>query len=176
MVPLETFFTGLVILFGIIGALRGWAKELLVCFSVILARFIEFVALVYVPVLSTSLQSLQQSDPKTWFYVRLMIFGVIVSFGYATTILSPRLGARARKEKLQDSLLGIFLGGINGYLVVGMIWGFLHELGYAIWGISGPQTDAALKFLKYLPTDWLQGPSLFVAVAVAFAFVLIVFI
>jgi len=49
-----------------------------VSFSVILARFIEFVALVYVPVLSTSLQSLQQSDPKTWFYVRLMIFGVLV--------------------------------------------------------------------------------------------------
>ncbi len=33
-------------------------------FSVILARFIEFVALVYVPVLSTSLQSLQQSTRR----------------------------------------------------------------------------------------------------------------
>ena len=99
MVPLETVFLGLVIFFAIIGALRGWAKELLVIFSVILARFIEFVVLVYVPVLSTSLQSLQQSDPKTWFYMRLMIFAVLVAFGYATTVLSARLGARARKEK-----------------------------------------------------------------------------
>jgi uncharacterized membrane protein required for colicin V production len=176
MVPLETFFLGLVLLFGIIGALRGWAKELLVSFSVILARFIEYVALVYVPVVSTALQSLEQSDPKTWFYVRMMIFGVLVAFGYATTVISARLGARARKEKLQDTLLGLFLGAINGFLVVGMIWGFLDELGYGIWGISGPQNESALNLLKYLPTVWLQGPSLFVAVAIAFAFVLIVFV
>ena len=176
MVPLETFFVGLALLFGIIGALRGWAKELLVSFSVILARFIEFVVLVYVPVLSSALQALQQSDPKTWFYVRLMIFGVLVAFGYATTVLSARLSARARKEKLQDSLLGLFLGAINGFLVVGMVWGFLNELGYAIWGIIGPETEAAQNLLKYLPSDWLQGPSLFVGVALSFAFVLIVFV
>lgn len=176
MVPLETVFYGLVLLFGIIGALRGWAKELLVCFSVILARFIEYVILVYVPVLSTALQTLQQSDPKTWFYIRLMIFGILVSFGYATTLISSKLGARARKEKLQDSLLGLFLGGINGFLVIGIIWGFVNHMGYNIWGITGPQTDTALNIVKYLPTDLLQGPALFVAVALSFAFVLIVFV
>ncbi|MGC9521907.1 MAG: CvpA family protein [Anaerolineae bacterium] len=176
MVPLETVFIGLVIFFGIVGALRGWAKELLVIFSVILARFIEYVALLYVPVLSTSLQTLQQTDPRTWFYVRLMIFGVLVAFGYATTVISAGLGARARKEKLQDTLLGLFLGALNGFVVVGMIWGFINELGYGIWGITPPQTDAARNLLTYLPTDWLQGPSLFLAVAIAFAFVLIVFV
>lgn len=176
MVPLNTFFLGLVILFGLIGALRGWAKELLVTFSVVLARFIEFVALVYVPVLSTSLQSLQQNDPRTWFYVRIMIFILLVSFGYATTVLSTRLSSRARKEKLQDTLLGLFLGGINGFLVIGSVWGFLHELGYGIWGITGPTTEAAQNLIRYLPTAWLQGPTLFVGVAVAFAFVLIVFV
>ncbi len=176
MVPLETVFLGLVLLFAIIGALRGWAKELLVIFSVVLARFIEFVALVYVPVLSTSLQSLQQSEPMTWFYVRLVIFAILVAFGYATTVFSARLGARARKEKLQDTLLGLFLGGLNGYLVVGVIWGFLHELGYQIWGISGPVSEAAQNVLMYLPTDWLQGPTLFVGVALSLTFVLIVFV
>jgi len=176
MVPLETVFLGLVIFFALIGALRGWAKELLVIFSVILARFIEFVVLVYVPVLSKSLQSLQQSEPKTWFYVRLMIFAILVAFGYATTVLSARLGARARKEKLQDTLLGLFLGALNGYLVVGVLWGFLHELGYQIWGISGPISEAGQNMLTYLPMDWLQGPSLFVGVALSFAFVLIVFV
>ncbi|MBN1249266.1 MAG: CvpA family protein [Anaerolineae bacterium] len=176
MVPLNTFFLGLVILFGLIGALRGWAKELLVTFSVVLARFIEFVALVYVPVLSTALQSLQQADPKTWFYVRLMIFGLLVSFGYATTVISTRLGQRARKEKLQDTLLGLFLGGINGFLVIGSVWGFLHEIQYGIWGITGPTTEAAQNLIQYLPTAWLQGPALFVGVAVSFAFVLIVFV
>jgi uncharacterized membrane protein required for colicin V production len=176
MVPLTTFFLGLVIFFGLIGALRGWAKELLVTFSVILARFIEFVMLVYVPVLSASLQSLEQSDPRTWFYVRLMVFGLLISFGYATTVLSARMGSRARKEKLEDTLLGLFLGGINGFLVIGSLWGFLDEAQYGVWGITPPVTDAAQNVIQYLPTAWLQGPTLFVGVAVAFAFVLIVFV
>lgn len=176
MIPLETAFIGLVILFGIIGSLRGWAKELLVAFSVILARFVEFVMWQYVPVVNTSLQQLGVEKPATWLYVRLALFVVIVSFGYATTVISAALGSRARKEKFQDTLLGFFLGVVNGYLIAGTVWGFLAGKGYEIWGITTPQTDAALAIIKYLPTAWLGGPLLFVAVALAFVFVLIVFV
>ena len=41
MIPLNTVFWGLVFLFGMIGALRGWAKEILVTSSVFLAMFIQ---------------------------------------------------------------------------------------------------------------------------------------
>jgi len=176
MVPLQTTFIGLVILFGLIGALRGWAKELLVTFSVILARFIEFVLWQYVPVVNASLQAMATQSPQNWFYVRMVIFVIIVAFGYATTIISPALGAKARKDKLQDTLLGFFLGAINGFLIAGMVWGFLEVKGYNIWGISAPVGPSALGLVEYLPLDWLQGSLLFVAVAVAFAFVLIVFV
>jgi uncharacterized membrane protein required for colicin V production len=176
MIPIQTVFVGLVILFGIIGALRGWAKELLVTFSVILARFIEMVFIEYVPVIDQSLQALRAGDPQTWFYVQVLLFIIIVAFGYATTVISQRLGSRARKEKLQDTLLGFFLGGINGFLIVGMMWGFLHIKGYGIWGILAPTEPAALGLLEYLPIGWLTGPTLFIAVAVSFAFVLIVFV
>ncbi|MGC9347610.1 MAG: hypothetical protein ACP5JG_05680, partial [Anaerolineae bacterium] len=64
---------------------------------------------------------------------------------------------------------------INGFLVIGMTWGFLEEIGYNVWGITGPQGEA-VDFLRYLPTAWMEGPTLFVAVAVSFAFVLIVFV
>lgn len=176
MVPIQTMFIGLILLFGIIGGLRGWAKELLVCFSVILARFIEMVLLRYVPVINTSLQTLASSDAKTWLYVRSMLFIITISFGYATTIISTLLGTRARKEKLQDTLLGFFLGAINGFLIVGMLWGFLHAKGYDLWGITAPTATQALGIIPYLPNEWLEGPTLLVAVAIAFAFVLIVFI
>ncbi len=183
MVPLSTVFFSFVILFAIVGALRGWAKELLVTFSVVLARFIEYVSLLYVPVLSASLSSMQTSEPKAWFYLRIVIFGALVSAGYATTALSAKLGERARKEKLQDTLLGVFLGAINGYLITGYLWGFLNQLGYNIWGITGPQTEEVRNMLKYLPIAWLEGNMetdspvvLFIAVAVSFAFVLIVFV
>ena len=178
MIPIETAFFGLLLFFALVGALRGWAKELLVTFSVILARFIELVMLNYVPVLSQSLQSLQTGEPKTWLYVRMLLFVTIVVFGYATTMISAALGQRARKEKLQDSLLGFFIGFINGFLIVGMIWGFLDAYGYNIWGITAPAADnvVAQGIIKWLPLHWLEGPALFVSVAVAFAFVLIVFI
>lgn len=173
MIPIETAFMGLIIFFGIIGALRGWAKELLVTFSVILARFTEFVMWTYVPVLNVAFQAL---EAQPWFYVRLVLFVIIVSFGYATTVISTALGARARKEKLQDTLLGFFLGAINGFLVVGMVWGFLDALGYGLWGITAPQTTSALGIVDYLPIMWMAGPALFVAVTISFAFVLIVFV
>ena len=175
MVPLNTVFFGFVILFAIVGALRGWAKELLVTFSVILARFIEYISLEYVPVLNNALNALQD---RAWFFLRVVAFGLLVSFGYATTLLSSKLGSRARKEKFQDTLLGIFLGAINGYLVTGYLWGFLHELEYGIWGITGPQSEQVRNMLAYLPTAWLEGNEviLFIAVAVSFSFVLIVFV
>ncbi len=176
MIPLENVFLGLVIFFGVIGALRGWAKELLVSFGVVLARFIELVLINYVPVMNRALQALAVEQPITWFYVRLLIFGIVVVFGYATTVISAALGKRARKEKLQDTLLGFFLGGINGYLVVGMIWGFLIEIQYQVWGIVPPQGPTAEGIIEYLPLYWLDGPLLLVAVALAFSFLLIVFV
>lgn len=176
MIPIQTVFFGLVLMFGIIGALRGWAKELLVTFSVILGRFVETVLLKYVPVVNTTLQTMAANDPKTWFYVRGMIFIIIVAFGYATTTISTTLGSRARKEKLQDSLLGFFLGAINGFLVIGMLWGFLHSLGYNLWGITTPTTAQAVGLIPYLPIGWLEDSVLLIAVAIAFAFVLIVFV
>jgi|GEM_PF-6848346 len=41
MVSIFFFFWLLVVLFGVIGAMRGWAKEILVSFSVILALFMK---------------------------------------------------------------------------------------------------------------------------------------
>jgi uncharacterized membrane protein required for colicin V production len=185
MIPLETVFLGLVIFFGVIGALRGWAKELLVTFSVILARFVELVLTSYMPVISGVLQALAENQSKTWFYVRALIFIVIIVFGYATTVISAALSKRARKEKLQDTLLGFFLGSINGYLIVGIIWGFLIKIDYQMWGIVSPEDAAAMGLqdaadlvglIEYLPLTWLDGSLLFVAVALSFMFVLIVFV
>ncbi len=176
MMPLGTAFVGLVILFGIIGALRGWAKELLVTFSVILARFIEFVMLNYMFVVSDVLTKMVRDSPKNWFYARLLLFILMIAFGYATTTISAALGGKARKEKLQDTLLGFFLGGINGVLIAGLIWGFLDQEGYTLWGIIPPVDSAWIGVVQSLLNDWLVGPPLFIAVMLAFAFVLIVFV
>ncbi len=43
MIPLNTVFWAFVALFGLVGALRGWAKEIMVVASVLLALFVSTV-------------------------------------------------------------------------------------------------------------------------------------
>ncbi|MEA3397504.1 MAG: hypothetical protein U9R05_08585 [Chloroflexota bacterium] len=176
MMPLGTAFVGLVVLFGIIGALRGWAKELLVTFAVILGRFIELVILNYMFLVSAIIKNMADNDPKGWFYMRTLLFILMISFGYATTAISAALGGKARKEKLQDTLLGFFLGAINGVLIAGLLWAFLDQEGYTLWGITAPVDNAWIGVVQSLLNDWLVGAPLFIAVALAFAFVLVVFV
>jgi len=178
MVTLTFFFYIFIALFGIIGAMRGWAKELLVSFSVILAIFIITVLERFVPFVSSILT---QSTPKVQFWTRAALVVMFAFFGYQTPNL-PRIGgARFARERLQDTLLGLFLGGVNGYLLVGTLWYFLDQTGYPFNMIIPPQPgtdigDSAIELIRLLPPMWLGVPTVYFAIAVAFAFVVIVFV
>ena len=55
MVSLTVLFGLSIVLFGIIGALRGWAKELLVTSAIVLGLFINAILETYVEPYRTSL-------------------------------------------------------------------------------------------------------------------------
>jgi uncharacterized membrane protein required for colicin V production len=176
MVSLNFVFWMYVVLFGVIGAMRGWARELLVSFAVILA--LTFISLIehYVPFIR---DTLPQNSPAL-FWLRTVIMVVLVFFGYQTPNI-PRFAAKARSEKLQDTLLGIFLGALNGYLIAGSIWFYMNEAGYPFGSIGAPAAgtamgDAALKLIQYLPPRVLGIPAIYFAVVLAFIFVIVVFI
>ena len=78
---LTAVFWMYVILFAIIGGMRGWAKEILVSFSVILA--LAFTALLerYVPFIS---QILVPEQSSVLFWLRTSILIILVFFGYQT--------------------------------------------------------------------------------------------
>jgi uncharacterized membrane protein required for colicin V production len=167
-----------VVLFSIIGAMRGWAKELLVSFSVILA--LTFITLLqnYIPFVRDVLPK----ESTALFWTRSSILLVLVFFGYQTPNL-PRFASKFSRERLQDSLLGIFLGGINGYLIAGTIWFFMYEAQYPFALISDPAStgipnivEAANKIIAILPPRVLGVPAIYFAVVLAFVFVLVVFI
>lgn len=179
MVTLNVFFWLLVIIFALIGLTRGWAKELLVTFSVILGIFIITVMETWVPFIR---DGLAQDPSGTIFWVRLFIIIGMVFFGYQSPNL-PRLASSGRfvREKLQDSMLGMFLGAINGFLVVGSLWHYMHVGGYPFPNIIAPPPpgeagQAARHLIEMLPPVWLKVPVIFFAVAIAFAFILVVFI
>jgi len=172
MMTLTFAFWLYVIIFMVIGGMRGWAKELLVMFSVILSLFLLEVLGRYVGPIREFF-SPPNNTPEFW--ARTIVLVLMVFFGYQTPNL-PRLGgARFARERLADSLLGVFLGAVNGFLIVGTLWYFLQDSGYPFPKyITKPSPDPVL--LTYLPPRWLGIPTIYFAIAVAFLFVLIVFI
>jgi hypothetical protein len=178
VVSLSFFFFFLVVFFAVIGAMRGWAKELLVTFSVILSIFLITVLTRYVPVVYNSFA---QPGTTSQFWLSTIILIVLVFFGYQTPNL-PRIGgSRFVRERLQDTLLGLFLGAVNGYLIVGTLWFFLQQSNYPFDYITPPVAgtpmgDAALRLIPYLAPIWLGVPTIYFAVALSFLFVIVVFL
>lgn len=175
MMSLAFVFWMFVVLFGIIGAMRGWVKELLVAFSVLLCLALNLLLRKYVPPIS----SLDEGDIGL-FWVRTLILTLLVFFGYQT-IHIPGLTSKMAREKLQDTLLGAVFGMLNGYLVVGTIWHYIHQAGYPFTYIqppdpTSPMGKAAIDLLPYLPPLLLGEPGIYFAVIIAFIFVLVVFL
>ncbi len=216
MISLTVMFYLFIFIFAIIGGMRGWAKELLVSFSVVLALCIIVMLMEFAPkfvkpfheldteygyVYSSedgeveevtppdqlvAFDSLRDDDERsaftTQFWFRVFVVSLLVFFGYQTPSIS-RIAATARKEKIQDFLLGLVLGAFNGYLIVGTLWFYMHSAHYpfAPYIISptdaDPLLDAATRLIKILPPVWLGvSPWVYAAVVLAFVFVLVVFI
>jgi len=200
MISILFAFWMFIILFGLIGAMRGWAKELLVVFSIVLALFLIYVLETFTPfvtpfeVILSQVENLNptagfdslpvpiQDELKVQFWTRASIIGILAFFGYQT----PRLAAlreKARREKVQDVLLGAVLGLGSGFFIVGTLWWYMAAAHYPFTPeilppqLGNPMGDAALAALKYLPPVFASNQiGLFFAVVVAFMFVLVVFI
>ena len=200
MISILFAFWMFIILFGLIGAMRGWAKELLVIFSIILALFMIYVLETFTPfvipfeVILNQVENLNpsagfdtlpvpiQDELRVQFWTRASIVGILAFFGYQT----PRLAAlreKARREKIQDVLLGAILGLGSGFFIVGTLWWYMAAAHYPFTPEilppqpGNPMGDAALAALKYLPPVFASNQiGLFFAVVVAFMFVLVVFI
>lgn len=180
MVYLNFFFFCFLILFAIIGAMRGWAKEMLVTFSTILALFIITVLETYVSSIS---QSFALPGSESQFWMRFIILIMLAFFGYQTPNL-PKLSGSGKwaRERLQDTMLGIFLGVLNGYLIVGTLWYFMAQANYTPISYivapdpNNPVGQAAIRMLTWMAPAWLVTPYLYFAVGLAFIFVIVVFL
>lgn len=186
MITLTFFFWTFVFVFAIVGAMRGWAQELLVAFSIILGLFIITV-LGLVPVVKdmVGVGFVNENGnpigglPATAFYIRSALIIALTFFGYQTPrIQSKRIqAATTRSGRMQDTILGIIVGGINGYLVVGTLWFFLIQADYFLGFVEQPggaNAEAANRIIELLPPMLLNGNAVYFAVALAFAFVVIV--
>jgi len=181
MVNIFFLFWLLVFIFASIGMMRGWAKELLVTFSIILALFLLSLLERYIPFVRMIVESKEDVYVKYTLWVRIVIVVLIAFFGYQAPLLQRFVGTgKLNRERFQDALLGLFIGFANGFLIVGTLWYYLDQAKYPYPHLislpSGEQRAAIERLVTFLPPRWLGIPGIYFAVAVAFVFVLIVFI
>jgi len=179
MISLGVLFWIFIILFAMIGAIRGWTKEILVTFSALMGIFAISILEEYVPFVQ---QYLTSNPVTSQVWLRIIVFCALVFFGYQT----PNIPRFSRDEtitqnRMQDILLGLIIGGINGYLIYGSLWHFLADASYPFPIVippiaDTPAGDAALGLIEFLPPVWLTTPTIYYAVAGSFIFVLVMFI
>jgi len=175
MMSIVYIFWMYVVLFAIVGGMRGWAKELLVSFSVVLALALNHVISRYIP-------SAASLNVTLFFWMRTLILILLVFFGYQTVISIQRLASKAVRERLGDTLLGIVLGAFNGYLIAGTILYYMHVANYPYPDvISRPPEPSALmdtvtQYMLRMPPQLLGEPLIYFVVILAFIFVIVVYI
>ena len=175
MMSIVYIFWMYVLLFGIVGAMRGWAKELMVVFSVITALAVNLLLEKYIPLV----RDLDKTTSSV-FWIRTIILVALVFFGYQTVNIS-RFAGKAARERLQDSMFGAVLGGFNGYLVAGSVLFYNHMANYPYKNVISPATDAAViqaidTMMKYMPPRFLGEPSIYFAVIIVLIFIIVVYI
>ena len=175
MMSIVYVFWMYVVLFAVIGAMRGWVKELLVVFSVVLALTTNHVLKKYIPLVSAL-----PDNSTSLFWIRSLVLITLVYFGYQTVISVQRLAARATRERLQDTLFGVFIGAINGYLIAGTILFYLNQAKYpfpeVVSAPTGNVLDSVNIMMNWMPPHLLGEPGVYFAVLICFIFVIVVFI
>jgi len=178
MIALIAVFWMFITIFGFIGVMRGWAKELLVAFSIVLALAFIAVAENLIPILGPFLNS----NPMIQYWVRTGIVVLMTFFGYQSPKFSRLTKSTERRDRIQDLILGLIMGLISGFFIIGSLWSFAHTAGYPkleqfIIQPSSSLVEDTQNILNYLPPVWLgQPPTIYIAVVLAFIFVIVAFV
>ncbi len=167
MIPIELTFWILVALFGAVGFIRGWSKEVgtttgLILAMLILNRFGEKAiafANKFFRAAGMEQLTIAEAPSLSRFLFFALVFLAVAFISYHGETLA--LGKKA--SGVAESVLGLFIGLINGYLIAGNLWFFLHEQSYlpALRIFTEPSSPTALLMIRFLPPRILSEPVLF---------------
>lgn len=164
-----------VCLFGVIGAMRGWAKEILVVFSGVIALTVNVLLFRHFPLLRDL-----PDNSISLFWARSIVTITLVYFGYQTVVRFVSLASKAVRERFADSLFGAVIGGINGYLIAGSILAYFHLADYPYKNFIAPATDAdfseiVARMMATMPPNLLGEPGIYFAALILLVFILVVY-
>lgn len=152
MGPIEGLWFVLLQVFVVLGVIRGFLKELglttvmivyLFAIDQILPRLEELIKRPDSPLARIGLTEATKDTPL-WLIFTLVTF-IVVYIAYEGETLAFE---GSSPKGLQGVALGALVGFINGYLVCGTLWWFLHRYNYPIQALG--------LFVPYGPTSQLS--------------------
>ena len=173
-----TVFAMFLLIFGFIGSVRGWAKELLIVISVVLG----LAAISLVEDLLGMKNTLFRTNISLQYWFRTLLILVLVFFGYQSPSLPRLQKATEKRGKIQDSLLGFVFGLVSGFFVIGTLWSFASQAQYPnlmkyIGPVPAELSDLTTRVMNLLPPVWLDQPTtVFIFIVVAFIFAIVYFL
>lgn len=200
MISIEFVFWVLVAFFAVMGSMRGWQKEVIALTSMVAAMAIlttfgyEIITRV-AEVMPDGFLGANDAQQQVW--LQIIFYGFFAFFGYQVvgTVAGSRIGGRLGdrlRATMERRIIGALLGALNGFMLVGGVWGFLeYQLtpegysqlpagtGYVFSPelITRPVFDAnAFNITLYLPQGVFSPTTWLILFFIAFFFVLIALI
>lgn len=169
MGPIEIFFLTVVLIFGVIGLVRGSAREL--GNSIILMFVVAILGLTgelgWIDRLVTQLEIFGTTEQQ----LRSASF-VLISTLFLLIVLASYQGrtfdfSSQRVTGLWAALSGLLAGLLNGYLCAGTVWHYADLYAYPFNALSGPLTATGQQLLGLLPQAIFPTPMLWAVPATA---------
>jgi hypothetical protein len=152
MTGIEHIWIVVVLLFGVVGVVRTYPKELgvttmCVAALLLLLQFGEKILSFLQGQFGEDLPWLLSRRFEAAFFVGIFLVVVFISYQGITLTFkgTPPKGALT-------PVLGILVGLLNGYFVAGTVWAYMHRYGYPFGLADGEQLSSlARRVIEYLP-------------------------
>jgi hypothetical protein len=155
MGPIEISFIILIIIFGVVGVVRGFGRELGVTVLLLLGLFVllflnqQFVALRdQVFALVAGPNAMNQQVARAIVYTIFLTLIVFVSY-QGETLVFPTSG--------RSPTFSLLTGLLNGYLFAGTVWYYMAQANWPLIRVTEPFSNfyhAALRLLPPAILDW----------------------
>jgi len=159
VVPIELVWFVIVLIFGLIGVVRGYLKELGVTTVMVLMLFafntFEKRIAPIVAKVASMLAPCQDEKIQAAVWVVGIVLVAFISYHGETLAFEGSLP----KAKLVV-LLNLGAGLVNGYLIAGSVWHYLNRLGYPFLGIQPQDLSPLAQALVPLMPPCLLAPYL----------------
>ena len=171
MIQLSSFLWFCIILFALIGYLRGFDKEAIALSGIILALFtiVQFEGFFEQLGADAGLSQI--------FWLKALFLGAVAFFAYQTPP-DRFVQGRSARDSWQERLLGGFLGGFNGYLLFGSLWYFMDQLQYPLSPnvTTPPVESSSANMVDILPLVWMQQGNLLTLIVIGLFIFIIIFV